>query len=205
MKTYTAIWAMLRVALSVANFVTCTGSCVAPSKMTDPIDIANYANENPISLIPKASPSPCIVSSVVTLCPVGMSTPSPHDSPSSIVADTAPHERVNAESGPCTETRPCTGDMTFYDTATSTTNPSSCGTVNDGNVQNVLAISQSIMSEEDCGKTVVVEYDGKTATGTIVDKCSGCDSTSIDVSRHLFGSLALLTQGRIPGVRWYIV
>lgn len=76
---------------------------------------------------------------------------------------------------------------------------------NHGNSEDVLALPQGIMTDEDCGKTVVIEYNGKTKKGTIVDKCPGCDNTSIDVSRRLFESLASLAQGRIHGVTWYIL
>lgn len=61
-----------------------------------------------------------------------------------------------------------------------------------------------IMTSNDCGKTVTIEYGGKTATATVVDKCMGCDASSIDMSRHLFGELADLGAGRLTGVKWYI-
>lgn len=76
---------------------------------------------------------------------------------------------------------------------------------NNGNVEDLLALPHGIMTDKDCGKTVVTEYNGRSKTGTVVDKCMGCDNTSIDVSRHLFESLAPLAQGRIHDVTWYIV
>ena len=107
-------------------------------------------------------------------------------------------------SGACSSGSPCDGDITYYDTATTSTNPSSCGTTNDGTTENVLALPVGIMKDGDCGKSVTIEYNGVTATGTVVDKCMGCDNGSIDLSRHLFGQLASMGAGRVTGVKWYI-
>ncbi|OJJ44451.1 hypothetical protein ASPZODRAFT_135276 [Penicilliopsis zonata CBS 506.65] len=104
----------------------------------------------------------------------------------------------------CSSSSTCTGDATYYDTADTSSNPSSCGTTNDGTVENVLALSQDIITDADCGKTVVITYNGVTANGTVVDKCMGCDADSIDLSRHLFEELADLDAGRLSGVEWYI-
>ncbi|KAF7719106.1 Uncharacterized protein PECH_001951 [Penicillium ucsense] len=107
--------------------------------------------------------------------------------------------------GACSSGSPCTGDITYYDTATTMTNPSSCGTTNDGMTELVLALPHGIMSDGDCGKSVTVEYNGVTKTGTVVDKCMGCDNTSIDLSRAFFEAVAgSLNAGRVSGVKWYI-
>src|SRR5699024_105161 len=104
----------------------------------------------------------------------------------------------------CSKNSPCSGDVTFYDTATTSTNPSSCGTTNDGESENVLALPVGLMKEGDCGKSVTVKYGGSTVTGTVVDKCMGCDSSSIDLSRHFFKSLASFGEGRLSNVEWWI-
>lgn len=106
--------------------------------------------------------------------------------------------------GACSEDSPCVGEMTYYDTATTATNPSSCGTTNDGETELVLALPVGIMTDADCGKSVTIEYNGVTETGKVVDKCMGCDNTSIDLSRALFESFASLSEGRISGAKWYI-
>lgn len=84
------------------------------------------------------------------------------------------------------------------------TNPSYCDTANNGNTENVLALPVGIMTDSDCGKTVTIKYGGTTTTGKVVDKCMGCDSSSIDLSRHLFGELSGLGAGRLSGVKWWI-
>lgn len=110
----------------------------------------------------------------------------------------------SGRTGACSEGSPCDGEITFYDTATTSTNPSSCGTTNDGSVENVLALPHGIMTDSDCGKTVTITYNGQTATGIVVDKCMGCDNGSVDLSRHLFGQLASMDEGRVSGAKWYI-
>ncbi|GAD99797.1 allergen Asp F7 [Paecilomyces variotii No. 5] len=147
-----------------------------------------------------AAPAPT-ASSIVTPAPqptaasASSSAPAPSSSASS---------GSSGYSGQCSESSPCSGDGTYYDTATSMTNPSSCGTANDGLTENVLALPVGMMSEKYCGKTVTVNYNGKTAQGTVVDKCMGCEGDSIDLSRHFFGALADLSEGRLSDVKWYI-
>jgi hypothetical protein len=107
-------------------------------------------------------------------------------------------------SGACSKESPCTGQVTFYDTATSASAPSSCGYTNDGETENVLALPVGIMKDSDCGRTVTIKYGGSTKTGKVVDKCMGCDSTSIDLSRHFFSELAAFAEGRLFGVEWWM-
>ena len=48
-----------------------------------------------------------------------------------------------------------------------------------------------------CGKTVTIKYKGKSATAQVLDKCSGCNAESIDVTPSVFSQLADLGAGRI--------
>ncbi|KAE8351422.1 hypothetical protein BDV28DRAFT_137084 [Aspergillus coremiiformis] len=107
-------------------------------------------------------------------------------------------------SGTCSQSSPCKGQVTFYDTAVSMSNPSSCGVTNDGATEDVLALPVGMMMDSHCGRKVTVNYNGKVWSGTVVDKCMGCDSTSIDLSRHFFQELASESVGRLHGVEWYI-
>ncbi|KAJ5635311.1 Allergen Asp f 7 [Penicillium longicatenatum] len=106
--------------------------------------------------------------------------------------------------GSCSEGSPCTGQMTYYDTATSASNPSACDTTNDGLTELVLALPVGIMTDSDCGKTVTISYGGVTKTGTVVDKCMGCDDTSVDLSRAFFEVFDSLSAGRLTDATWYI-
>ena len=106
--------------------------------------------------------------------------------------------------GACSQSSPCTGQMTFYDTATLASNPSSCGTTNDGGSEMVLALPHGIMTDNDCGKSVKITYKGITQSAKVVDKCMGCDNSSVDLSRALFLAFASLSEGRLQDAEWYI-
>ncbi|KAE8147117.1 hypothetical protein BDV25DRAFT_161021 [Aspergillus avenaceus] len=108
-----------------------------------------------------------------------------------------------SSTGPCSKNTPCRGQLTFYDTATDASLPSSCGNTNDGTAEDVIALSKHIMKDSDCGRMVTINYNGIKKSGKVVDKCDGCDSTSIDLSRHLFNSLADEGLGRLFGVEWW--
>ncbi|PWY86247.1 hypothetical protein BO70DRAFT_277263, partial [Aspergillus heteromorphus CBS 117.55] len=102
-------------------------------------------------------------------------------------------------SGSCDEGSPCTGDLTYY-----VAGLGSCGITSDGTTQNVVALPVGMMQDSDCGKTVTITYEGKTSTGTVWDKCMGCDDVSIDLSEKLFGELGSMAAGRLKGAKWYI-
>lgn len=116
----------------------------------------------------------------------------------------APIQETKRAASSCTKDSPCKGQVTYYDTATSPSAPSSCGMTNDGETESVLALPHGLMTDADCGKMVTIHYGPITKTGKVVDKCMGCDSTSIDLSRHLFTGLAELLEGRLFGVDWYM-
>ncbi|KAI0970146.1 riboflavine-aldehyde-forming enzyme [Xylaria arbuscula] len=86
------------------------------------------------------------------------------------------------------------GDMTYY-------NPGLgyCGWTN-GDNDAVVALSPGEVTGN-CGKTIKIHKDGKTATAKVVDKCPGCATGSIDVSPAVFKQLANLDQGRVK-VTW---
>lgn len=110
----------------------------------------------------------------------------------------------DAYAGSCGRNAMCNGSVTYYDTATSVLNPSSCGTTNDGSSEDVVALPQGVMTDDDCGRTVIIKFHGTDFRGTVVDKCMGCDNQSLDLSRHLFALLAPLDEGRVHGVEWYV-
>ncbi|KAL1997745.1 hypothetical protein VTN02DRAFT_904 [Thermoascus thermophilus] len=122
------------------------------------------------------------------------------------VVTSAPAVTVPTDSnyqGVCSQSSPCSGDGTYYDTATSPSAPSFCGTTNNGLTQNVVALPVGMIESSDCGRSITVTYGGKTSTATVVDKCMGCQGNSVDMSRHLFSSLADLAEGRIYDVKWW--
>ncbi|KAL2013899.1 hypothetical protein VTN00DRAFT_1424 [Thermoascus crustaceus] len=154
---------------------------------------------------PTTSSAPVVTSAPAPQPPAPEPAPSSSSSSSSASApapsSSAPSDSDNG--GVCSQSAPCSGDGTYYDTATSASAPSSCGFTNDGLAENVIALPVGMMQDSDCGKTVTISYDGKTSTAKVVDKCMGCQGNSIDMSRHLFGSLADMAEGRLSNVQWW--
>lgn len=170
------------------------------------------APEQPSNSSPPAPTTPVVPSPPLpTAEEPSSTTPSTPSAPTSTAGGGGGHHPVpppnppsTGYSGPCSQSNHCTGEVTYYDTATLASHPGSCGGTSNGRSENVLALPQALMDQADCGRTVTVRYGGVEATGVVVDKCMGCDSTSIDLSRHFFAQIADLAEGRIGGVEWWI-
>lgn len=176
-------------------------STVAPA----PAPVADTAS-SPTQAPPAPAPETTTTAAPVpttTVAPPAPAIAAPVTSSSSSSTSTAAPATSTGTSGSSGSGHSGTGDGTFYDTATSLSSPSYCDTANDGTTENVVALSQAIMDQSLCGAKITVTYDGKTATGTVVDKCMGCSAESIDMSRAMFGDLASLDAGRIT-VSWSI-
>ena len=94
----------------------------------------------------------------------------------------------------------CAGDITYYESADSSSAPSGCGTTNDGTVEKVVALSKDMMGTQSnsgvgddanpyCGKTVTISYGGQSVQAKVVDKCWDCSYSSIDLSHAVFEAL----------------
>ncbi|KAJ5812301.1 Allergen Asp f 7 [Penicillium riverlandense] len=175
---------------AVTSVLTVVPASASPSDKEAPVAQATQA-------APPAPAPPAQPTSSTTEAPA----PAPTASSSSSSSSSSGGSNY---SGSCDSGSPCTGDLTYYDTATTSSNPSSCGTTNDGLTESVLALPHGIMTDGDCGKTVTITYNGVTASGTVVDKCMGCDDTSIDLSRALFEKFSDLGAGRLSGATWSI-
>ncbi|XXH02576.1 hypothetical protein Hte_008953 [Hypoxylon texense] len=94
------------------------------------------------------------------------------------------------------------GDMTYY-----TPGLGACGKYNSESDHIVALAPAQYGSDANpnkakvCGRKISIHYGGKTATATVVDKCPGCASGSIDVSPAVFKQLAGLDRGRVK-VTW---
>ncbi|KAI1745103.1 RlpA-like double-psi beta-barrel-protein domain-containing protein-containing protein [Xylaria scruposa] len=87
-----------------------------------------------------------------------------------------------------------TGDITYYQPGLG-----ACGETNSDS-DAVVAMSPAQYTGN-CGKSITITKDGKTAKAKVVDKCPSCASGSIDVSSTVFQSLADLSVGRTT-VTW---
>ncbi|KAJ3489207.1 hypothetical protein NLI96_g2265 [Meripilus lineatus] len=79
------------------------------------------------------------------------------------------------------------------------------GACGDTNVDSdsILALSGSIYSASDCGKSVSITNPatGKSASGVVKDMCPGCGANDIDLSPSLFQQLGELDTG-VLNVDW---
>jgi hypothetical protein len=104
--------------------------------------------------------------------------------------------------GLCASGSKCTSEITFYEAGLG-----ACGWVNDGSVEDVVALPVGLMGSQSngnpyCGMTITIVKDGKTVTAKVVDKCMGCVNNAIDVSNHAFDQLANESVGR-TSVQWW--
>lgn len=89
------------------------------------------------------------------------------------------------------------GELTFYDTGLG-----ACGWVNDGTVENVVALAHGFMGTQSngnpyCGRMIEVFHGGKSVKAKVVDKCMGCSGMDIDLSPVAFGQVADYSEGRV--------
>lgn len=110
-----------------------------------------------------------------------------------------------AETSGCTDSTPCSGDITYY-----TAGLGACGTTVDGDTTNVVALPYALMgtasnNNQYCGQTITIQCTatGKTTTATVVDKCMGCTGYSIDLSNAAFLDLDDLSVGRTTATWWF--
>ena len=87
-----------------------------------------------------------------------------------------------------------TGDITYYQPGLG-----ACGQTNTDS-ELVVAMSPA-QYDGNCGKSITITKDGKTAHAKVVAKCPSCASGSIDVSSTVFQSLVDLSVGRTT-VSW---
>jgi hypothetical protein len=109
-------------------------------------------------------------------------------------------------SADCEVTSPCAGNLTFYDVGVG-----ACGTTNDGDTEDVIALPFGMMGTESngggelnpfCGKTVTITKGSVSVKATVVDKCMSCFGDSIDLSEHAFLQFADLSVGVLPAT-WF--
>ncbi|KAF5342303.1 hypothetical protein D9611_001142 [Ephemerocybe angulata] len=85
---------------------------------------------------------------------------------------------------------------TFYNTETG--NQGACGGFRTNN-QFVVARAQVDFQKSDCGKTITLQYEGKSAEAVIWDICPECPSNGLDLSKGLFNHFAAESIGVIYG------
>ncbi len=86
--------------------------------------------------------------------------------------------------------------------------PTACGTTNNDS-EAIVAIGAELYdsygtsnSMSQCGKSLTITWNGKTAKATARDRCPGCAGGSLDMSPTLFQQFAPLEKGVLDGIQW---
>lgn len=100
---------------------------------------------------------------------------------------------------------PYNGDLTYYDPALG-----ACGLTNSGSdtiaavshfVFDAVSVGSNPNANPLCGKKIRARRGDKSIDLTVVDRCTGCQPTDIDVTRSVFADLANIDEGRVS-VSW---
>jgi len=179
------------------------GSSSAPVPSSSPAAVPSSTNV----FVPSSTPEP------------SSSTPKPHSStakPSSTAAD-PPATTSNSSSGGGGSaldkllSTTFTGDGTFYGTGLG-----ACGITNK-DTDFIAAASELFFdvfpgynganpnNNPMCGRKVAVEYQGKSVTVTLVDRCTACAYGALDFSPAAFNTIADPATGRIHDISWHFI
>ncbi|KAF9822048.1 hypothetical protein IEO21_00042 [Rhodonia placenta] len=113
-----------------------------------------------------------------------------------------------AASGPTWLYETNTGDATFYAAGLG-----ACGITNTDS-DYIVAVSWQLFDNYPgydgtnpntnpvCNKQITANYQGKSVTVTVTDRCTGCDVTSLDFTPTAFQNMADLSVGRLYGMTW---
>jgi len=88
---------------------------------------------------------------------------------------------------------------TYYD---DTTGEVACGGFYHPHDMIVAMNSPDFAGGSACGKSITIQYQGKTAHATVVDECSTCGPNGIDMSQGLFTTFASTSVGEIY-LNWF--
>lgn len=104
---------------------------------------------------------------------------------------------------------PYNGDFTYY----TDSGYGACGWQINAATQNLVAISYQWFTsanpnnDQFCTNNVCVrvDYNGKSVTVPVADKCPSCDKYHLDLSETAFQQLAPLSVGHVYGATWQFV
>lgn len=186
-----------------------SSAAAVPTTSSTSAYAAPTTSSTPVYVAPTTTPSTTSTPAATYTSPTTSSAPPAATSSIPVTGQSSGAIGACSTDGKCSSSgTPCCGDITHYDTDAAHKTPGACGWVNDGAVEDVIALPHVMMGEQSngnpfCGKTVTVSLDGKTATAKVVDKCMGCEGQSIDLSDHLFGQLGNPAIGRTKAQWWF--
>ncbi|EJD55615.1 barwin-like endoglucanase [Auricularia subglabra TFB-10046 SS5] len=168
----------------------------AAAKPTTPVNVAPEPAPKPTTDKPAPKPT--------TVAPRPTADPKPTSNP-------PPPPATGGSCGARSTLGGLSGDGTFFDTGLG-----ACGQTT-SNSDFIVAVSMDLYdsfpgysggnpnNNPICGKKVKANYQGKSVTVTVVDRCVGCACGALDFSPAAFEKLADFGEGRIHGVTWSFV
>lgn len=152
------------------------------------------------------TPAPYVAPTTTTPVPVYVApTPSPP-----APAPAAPSESTQSSSGGlggmASVGMTHTGDLTWYEVGLG-----ACGKTNVAS-DSVVAVAESLFDTFStgnpntnplCGKTITITgKDGSKYPATVVDRCTGCKVSDLDLSQDFFNKVTDHGDGRVGGMSW---
>ncbi|KAF8507574.1 RlpA-like double-psi beta-barrel-protein domain-containing protein-containing protein [Hysterangium stoloniferum] len=181
-----------------------------PSATDPPASTPSDAPPQNVAPLPVPVSIPGVIPSVSIGNP-SKASPSPSPKPKTSTPAPAPAPAPSSPSGGSSSdpySGSHSGDGTFYSTGLG-----ACGITNNDN-QPIVAISEILFDNAPgyngqnpnknplCGRKLNVNYQGKTATVEVTDRCTGCSQFSLDFSPSVFNSLSDPSVGRLHQVEW---
>ncbi|KAF4548709.1 Hypothetical protein D9617_26g079240 [Elsinoe fawcettii] len=174
---------------------TTSSAAPAPTSST-----SSYVAPAPPSTTTQA-PAPTTYSPEPAPAPTTSYVPEPAPQPS--YSAPAPSSSQPSSGGGAT----FTGDATYWEPAMG-----ACGWTNSAD-ELVVAISQTVFDPKTpggnpnnnplCGKFVAIKCkDGSTVNAKVVDRCVGCASGDLDMTKTLFDKVTSNGDGRVGGMQW---
>ncbi|EGO04109.1 hypothetical protein SERLA73DRAFT_175870 [Serpula lacrymans var. lacrymans S7.3] len=179
----------------------------SPSIASSSSSVAAPTTSSPVAQ-PTSSPAPApqTTSTPAPPPPTTTSTPPPPATTATPTSSAAPVQTSAGEPSFLIGTQ--TGEGTYYATGLG-----ACGITNT-DTDYIAAVSHLLfdvfpgyngVNPNDnpvCNQKVTANYQGKSVTVTITDRCTGCAITDLDFSPSAFSQLADQSIGRIDGMTW---
>lgn len=185
-----------------------TGGSPPPAYTPPSSSAAPAPTSTTSAYVPPPPPSTTQAPAPTTYAPEPAPTSySPEPAPQPSYSPPAPAPSPSQPSGGNGGGATFTGDATYWEPAMG-----ACGWTNTAS-EDVVAISQSVFDPKTpggnpnnnplCGQMVSIKCkDGSTVQAKVVDRCVGCASGDLDMTKTLFDKVTSFGDGRVGGMEW---
>ncbi|KAJ8456703.1 hypothetical protein ONZ51_g11962 [Trametes cubensis] len=180
-------------------------------KRSDSKRCKNVESDPASSATPTSTPENTPTPTSHKQTPTSTPTPTSHSSSSSAAPQSTQGSSgggSGSSGGPSWLTGTQSGDGTYYATGLG-----ACGIVNH-DTDYIAAVSHLLFDNYPgyngvnpnnnpvCNRQIKANYQGKSVTITVTDRCTGCAVTDLDFSPSAFSQLADFAVGRLHGMTW---